>query len=262
MKIQILGTGSSGNSTVITDGNTKIVLDCGLSLKQELLRSKIDLSDVNAIFISHAHTDHSHYILDILKYSNATLYIHKETFMELKDAYRFNFNGVKVQFIENDKKYLIENICVFTMKLSHDCKNCNGFIFVSQNDYSSFAYISDTGIVPTLYLDLLKKVDAMAIEANHDIEMLNESKRPRFLKDRILSYSGHLSNIACGEFLDKIIQNGKLKQVFLVHLSRECNEEKLAIDTILDLINSDRLPRFYISKQDEALEVIEVCHEN
>ena len=145
------------------------------------------------------------------------------------------------------------------MQLSHDCDNCNGFVFVSQGkEKEALAYVSYTGLVPILYIDVLMKCDSIIMEANHDIQMLNESDRPRQLKNRILSFKGHLSNVTCGEIINRILESKKCKKLVLAHLSEECNEEKLAIDTILSLIEGDYIPSIYVAKQKEAISLMEV----
>ena len=106
--------------------------------------------------------------------------------------------------------------------------------------------------------DLLKKVDSLIIESNHDVEMLLNSERPWYLKNRILSIKGHMSNKICGEVLNKILDGGKVNQVILAHLSEECNTEELAIDTVLANIDTLNIPEIYVAKQWVALAMLEV----
>ena len=259
MKFQILASGSKGNMTYIESNNTHIILDAGISLKEVALRSDINLDNIDAILLTHEHSDHITYLMPLLRKTKATLYAHKKTIEYLITKRHCDFSDVKVQYLMNNKKYLINDITIFTLELSHDASNCNGFIFSC--DKSSLAYITDTGLVPLVYMELLKKVNTLIIEANHDIEMLNESDRPWFLKQRILSFKGHLSNITCGEVINRLLKEGKIEKIVLAHLTEECNEEHLAIDTVLSLIEGDYLPKFYVAKQRESLDFIEVKSE-
>ena len=107
-------------------------------------------------------------------------------------------------------------------------------------------------------IDLLKKVDSLIIESNHDVEMLMNSNRPWYLKNRILSIKGHMSNKICGEVLNQVIEANNLKKIILAHLSEECNTEELAVDTVLENINSENIPEMYVAKQWVALPLLEV----
>lgn len=260
MKFQVISSGSGGNITYIESDKTRILLDAGITLKEFSKRVDIDLSTIDAIVITHDHGDHTGSLMPFLHKTNAVLYINKDVLEYLVKQKHFDFSGIKVQYIESNKKYLINDITIFTMELSHDAVNCNGFIFSSGKE--SLAYVTDTGLVPLVYMKLLSKVDTLIIEANHDIEMLNESNRPWFLKQRILSFKGHLSNITCGEVLNKLLEEKKISQVVLAHLSQECNKEEIAIDTVMSLIEGDYLPKFVIAKQFEALDLMDVLVKN
>ena len=130
------------------------------------------------------------------------------------------------------------------------------FIFVCNE--KSIAYCTDTGFIPLPYIDILKKVDCFIVEANHDVEMLLQSDRSWYLKNRILSVKGHMSNKICGEVLNNILVSKKLKKVVLAHLSEECNEPELAVDTVLENIENEYIPEIYVAKQNEALPLLEV----
>ena len=101
-------------------------------------------------------------------------------------------------------------------------------------------------------------MDSLIIEANHDVEMLLNSDRHWYLKKRILSIKGHMSNQICGEILNKILVDGKLQKVVLAHLSEECNNEHLAVDTVLENIDNAESIELMVAKQWEALPKVEV----
>ena len=256
MKFQVLASGSSGNLTFIETNEAKILLDAGISVKEIQKRSDIDLSSIDAIFITHEHSDHVKYIEQVAKITNAPIYVNELSFNKIISNYIKRKEGLKVKFIEANKKIKIKDLTILTLNLQHDAECCLGYIFIANN--TSLAYVTDTGFIPVPYIDILKNVNGIIIEANHDVEMLMNSKRPWYLKNRILSIHGHMSNQICGEILNKIINEKKVKVVVLAHLSQECNTEEIAIDTVMANINSSYLPDFYIAKQNEPLKMLEI----
>ncbi len=256
MKFQVLASGSKGNMTYIETDEVKILLDAGISGKEAELRSNIHLNEIDAIFITHEHRDHTSFLIPLLKKTNATLYIHRDCFQSLVERYQNKLNHIQVQFIEANKQYILNDLKILPLQLSHDSINCLGYIFLNQK--RSLAYITDTGFVAIPYLELLKKVDTLIIEANHDVEMLLESNRPWILKERILSATGHMSNQICGEILAKILDGGKLSRIILAHLSEECNTEEICVNTILSCLNQENIPEIWIAKQREQTNLFEV----
>ena len=256
MKYQIIASGSKGNLIYIEAGNTKVLVDAGISFKQACARFSFDYQNIDAIFVTHEHSDHIGHLAMYLKKTKATLYVNELTFKEIVHRQGFDYHGYDVKFIEANKKYKVKDLVFMPLMLSHDVANCFGFVFIYKK--ASLAYIADTGFIKTPYITLLKKVRHLIIEANHDIQMLNESDRPRELKNRILSIQGHMSNITCGEVLNKILESKTLEVVTLAHLSEECNTPELAVDTILEKIEGDYLPTIKVAKQHEALDLVEI----
>lgn len=258
MRFNILASGSKGNMTVIESGKTRLLLDAGISLKEAQRRLDIDYSSIDGIIISHEHSDHIRYLITIARKINTTIYIHKDSFNILLSRFKDKLLGLKVKFITENSKYQINDISFLTLRLSHDAASCLGFIFF--NHRATLAFITDTGFLPIPYIEILKKVDGIVIEANHDVEMLYNSNRPWPLKERILSVRGHMSNYICGQVLNSIIESNKLKLIVLAHLSSECNTEELAVDTVLELINTDKIPKIIVAKQTQATGFIEVIN--
>lgn len=254
MKFRIIASGSRGNMTYIETEQAKILIDAGISLKEAEKRSDIDFSNLDAILITHEHGDHVGFLKTIASKTNAIVYIQKDTLATVVRRNKYDMN-LRVKYIEPNQTYAIKDLKFYTLNLSHDVL-CLGFIF--NNNGRSLGYITDTGFIQLPYINLLKKVDALIIEANHDIEMLYNSDRHWALKQRIYSVKGHMSNYICGQILNTIIQEKRLQQVVLAHLSDECNTEEIAVDTILELINGEYIPKLFIAKQNIALDFIEV----
>ncbi|MBO4623813.1 MAG: MBL fold metallo-hydrolase [Bacilli bacterium] len=260
MKYQIIASGSEGNLVYIEAGGAKVLIDAGISFKQACLRFDLKNMQIDAILVTHEHSDHVRHLAMYLKKTKASLYINEASFKELVHKQGFDYHGYDIKYIEANKKYKIKELIFMPLILSHDVTNCFGFLFVYKK--ASLAYITDTGFIKTPYITLLQNVKHLIIESNHDIQMLNESSRPRELKNRILSIYGHMSNITCGEVLNKILKSKKLECVTLAHLSRECNTPEVAVDTVLEHIEGDYLPTIKVAKQYEALEVEEISEDD
>lgn len=260
MKFSVLSSGSKGNMTYIETSQTKILIDAGISFKEANLRGNIDFSSIDAILITHEHHDHVSGLITMARRSRATIYVQEDTYNALKRKFKEKLIGLNVSIIEPNKKYLINDIRILTLRLSHDSVSCLGFILV--DDEKSLAYITDTGFLPIPYIELLKNVDALIIEANHDVELLHNSNRPWMLKERIFSVAGHMSNYISGQVINTVLQAQRLKILILAHLSEECNTEELAIDTILASIEGNYFPQMYVARQDGPTPLIEVHNGN
>jgi len=259
MRFRVLSSGSSGNMTYIETKNTKIILDAGIGTNNFFAKYGIDLKTIDGVVITHEHTDHTMSIKALLNRTQAPLYINKASY-DLLLQKNPTIRAREIQYLEANCQYLIGDIKVFTLLLNHDAANCFGFIFANNGEY--LAYVTDTGVLAEPYLELLKKADSIIIEANHDTEMLLESERSWYLKQRILSCDGHLSNQVCGTILNEVIKAHKVKTIVLAHLSDECNTEECAMDTVLKEIEGDYLPKFYIAKRRQPLPTLEVKHES
>ena len=255
MQFQVLSSDSKCNLTFIKTEQTSVLIDAGISAKEIKLRSNIDLKKIDAIFITHEHIDHVKYIEYIARLSDAVIYVNELSFKKMHKYFK-DLSGLKVKYIGPNQTIKLKDLKIVSLNLQHDSECCYGYIFV--NNDKSIGYCTDTGYIPLPYIELLKNVNSLIIESNHDIEMLMNSNRPFYLKQRILSIKGHMSNKICGEVLNKLIKEGNIKNVVLAHLSEECNTEEVAIDTVLAQLESEMLPNFFVAKQWESLPLIEV----
>ena len=261
MKIVVLGSGSKGNSVYIETKETKILIDAGLTYAEtyhRLLFKNIKLENLDAIFITHEHTDHINGLVNIVKYTKATIYINKESFLNFNPVMLDALQNARIAFIKPNTKYRLNDLVVVPITLSHDTKNCYGYL-LKTND-ASYAHITDTGVIDQQYFKLLGSIDTLLIESNHDEIMLQESSRPYFLKQRILSTKGHLSNKTCVNYLKEILTE-KTKRVILAHLSEECNTEAIALQ---EVIKEFPEPSFKLlcARQREPLDVIIIGEED
>jgi len=258
MKFCTIGSGSRGNMTYIETNEIKILLDAGISLRDAKKRTaidNIDYSNIDAVFITHEHSDHIKFLSTILKQTNATLYINQLSFEKLDISFREKLANYKIKFIEANKKYRINDLEVLTLKLSHDSANVFGYVFIS--DDKRLAYITDTGFFPIHYVNILKNVDGLIIESNHDVTMLLESTRSWYLKERILSPHGHMSNYICQQLLVNVL-NDRHKVVVLAHISLECNSVRIIEEEVIHEVKKVYQGEMLIATQKEALRLYNI----
>lgn len=258
MKFCTIASGSKGNMVYIETKEAKVILDVGISLRESNKRvadMDIDFEDVDAIIISHEHSDHVRFLGTFMKKTKATLFINELSFANLPISVKQSLGDIKVKFIEENKKYKIKDLDFLTLKLSHDSANVFGFIFI--NNDKRLSYITDTGFLPLQYINILKDIDGLIIECNHDIQMLMESNRPLDLKHRILSPRGHMSNHICLQVLLSIL-NERHKIVLLAHISEDCNSIEIVENEVINEAKKLFNTEIKIAAQYEASKLYEL----
>ena len=256
MHIIVLASGSKGNAIYIETKNAKVLFDTGISLKQiktRLLNHNIHFSDLDAVFISHEHSDHTKHIVPILEKTNASLFINQVSFDYLGEDIKTKIIHKKIFFIDKERKYSINDIIVVPIELSHDSKNIFGFLIKAENE--NIGIVTDTGIVPEKYFNLLRKMNILFFESNHDIDMLLNSSRPWHLKQRILSAKGHLSNEECANILSNIISENT-KCIILSHLSEECNDPSIAYDISYPVVANTNI-KLLVASENQEISILE-----
>lgn len=237
MKIVVLGSGSKGNTTYIELDNTKILIDTGLSFKQvnkRLSDIELNLTGLEGILITHEHTDHILGLNVLLKNIATTCYITEETFESMHYRHRENINRDQLQHIEPHQEFIIGNIRVFPLSISHDSSDALGYVLYAED--KKIVYITDIGYLPKKDHELLKNADTYIFESNYDVTMLFTSKRPFYLKQRIDGVKGHMSNTDSAYNLSQLVGD-KTKNIILAHPSRECNTKEKATDTLKEVFS-------------------------
>ena len=252
MTVSVLSSGSKGNTTFIQTNNTKILIDAGNTSKyflEKLNEINVDPTTIDAILITHTHIDHVKGLPVLLKKINPCVYITQKMLKELE--YLENYS------IINTDKIKIKDLDIDVIKTSHDTEESVGYIV--NNDDKSIVYITDTGYINQKYFNILSNRNVYIMESNHDIEMLNNSKYPFALRQRILSDKGHLSNYDSAKYISKFI-GSKTKYVLLAHLSEENNTEELALETLDKRLKKEKIAidNIIIAKQNQATDLINI----
>ena len=216
MKFSIVGSGSKGNACLIYNEDTLIQIDMGLplkSLKKELDHLGKTVNDIQALFITHEHSDH---IVGIpLYHDRVDLYAGEGTYASA--------NPVE-PFIPLE----VGSMSIVPFPTSHDATNPMGYLI--EEEGCRLGYVTDTGYLSDEALALIKDCDYYYFESNHDLKMLMDSARPAVLKKRIHSKHGHLSNIDSAIYMAELI-GPRTKAIYLAHLSEECNTPEIALSS-------------------------------
>ena len=233
LKYCSLYSGSSGNSFLIQSDNTSILVDVGVSLKKltsALSSFDIDINNIDAILITHEHSDHTKGLSSVLKKYNIPIYINKATWDSLYELSNDDLNS-NIQFFNMQEEFKIGDFKIFPFPIPHDAANPCGFNIYYKSKKLSIA--TDIGHISDKLLSYLENSTSIILESNYDPEILKYSSYPYVLKRRIAGSTGHLSNEAAGKTISKLYNSG-LKNALLVHLSKENNFPELAYKTVLD----------------------------
>ncbi|MCR5100530.1 MAG: MBL fold metallo-hydrolase [Butyrivibrio sp.] len=233
MRFASLCSGSSGNCTYVGSESTHILVDAGTSKKriEEGLKTlDLGLSDIDAVFVTHEHSDHINALHTILKKYDIPVYATNGTIQGIKKSDKKN-DMINSEFItiKADNKVYVKDLVINPMTIMHDAAEPVGFRISYGN--KKVAVATDLGCYSDYTIECLKDMDAILIEANHDVRMLQAGPYPYPLKRRILGEKGHLSNDMSSELVNKLL-NDHMKAIILGHLSKENNMPELAYETV------------------------------
>lgn len=227
-----LYSGSSGNCSFVQTNNTKILIDAGESAKKigEALESiNVDPSSIDAILITHEHSDHVKGLSVFSKKFQIPVYANLETWNAMpKQKGKIDENNIHI-FSFN--KFSIGDIEIKPFSIPHDAANPCGFNLYHDNKKMSIA--TDIGHMNKDVINNLTNSSFMLLEANYEPEILKCSSYPYLLKERIKGPNGHLSNSDAGKTISYLMNYG-LNNVMLGHLSKENNFPELAYKTVVE----------------------------
>ncbi len=227
MKICVLASGSSGNCIFAESATTRILIDAGLSGRETARRLALigaPLDSIKGVCLTHEHSDHTAGLAVLHTRSGIPLYANAGTIEALhKDD---KLRNLKWQVFTTGADFNIGDLAITPFSVSHDAYEPVGFIVTA--DQARVGIVTDIGVCTHLVRERLRHCQVLVIEANHDERLLTDAQRPWHLKQRIAGRQGHLSNQHAAELIAEIADN-ELNQVFLFHLSLDCNRPELAL---------------------------------
>ena len=243
MRLVSIASGSSGNCIYVGSDNSHVLVDAGISnkrIEQGLNEIGLKGADVNGIVITHEHSDHTKGLGVLARKYGVPIYGTRETLEEIAAMkYLGEYPKELLKPILPDVNFFIGDLEINPFSINHDA--ANPVAYRIQCERKSVAVATDLGNFDQYIVDHLQGLDAILLEANHDVNMLQAGPYPYHLKRRILGDYGHLSNENCGRLLNHILHD-KLKKILLGHLSKENNYEELAYETVKLEINQGDNP--------------------
>lgn len=237
-----LYSGSSGNSLFVETENTKILVDAGMSCKKivEALDSiEVNPSTIDAILVTHEHSDHVKGISTISKKFDIPVFSTKETF-EAMPTQTEKLSEKNINYFNPSEKFYIKDLGILPFSIPHDAVNPCGFNIIKDNEHQ-ISIATDIGHMTKSIVNHLEGSEFILLESNYDTEVLKCCSYPYKLKSRIASKNGHLSNTMAGKTISYLIKNSNLSIAMLGHLSKESNFPELAYQTVVDELISNHI---------------------
>lgn len=233
MRLCSIASGSSGNCIYVGSDTTHLLVDVGISGKKtEAGLKELDLSmgDIDGIFITHEHADHIAGLGVLSRKYEIPIYATQGTIDAIKDSSSVgNIPEGLFHPVCAEEKVIVKDLICNPMKISHDA--AEPVAYRIQHGKKRVGIITDLGNYNDYTVESLREMDALLLEANHDVNMLQVGPYPYYLKQRILGDRGHLSNERAGQLLCSLMSD-RLQAVMLGHLSKDNNLPELAYETV------------------------------
>lgn len=228
-----LASGSTGNAIYLGTEKVRVLFDAGISFKALQARLEainVPIESIDAVIISHEHTDHIRALEMLTKKVGTPVFCNSETAKMICQEI-----GVrpKMKIFSTGEEFTFSDLEIHPFSIQHDTPDPVAFTVKCGN--SKIGICTDLGFATKLVETHLHGCDYLYLEANHDEALVHASSRPLIYKQRVLSKQGHLSNSMAGELISKV-HHSNLKHVWLAHLSTECNTPELALKTVQDIL--------------------------
>jgi phosphoribosyl 1,2-cyclic phosphodiesterase len=226
LRVVFLGSGSAGNAVAVTDGATTLLIDCGFSAKETARRlalAGLRAEDVSAVLVTHEHSDHIRGV-EVFQRRHGMAVV--ACTLGTRRAAGFDALDGEVLTIAPGEVERFATLEVVPFRTSHDAADPVGFRIESTHCGGRLGLATDTGVITAEALEALADVEMLAIESNHDLLMLENGPYPHYLKRRIRSEQGHLSNPDACDALERLA-SGRLRHVFALHRSTTNNSASI-----------------------------------
>ena len=263
MKFCSIASGSSGNCIFAGSSHTSVLVDAGISgkrIEQGLNGLDMTTKDIDGILVTHEHSDHIKGLGVLARRYGLPIYGTKGTLDAVADVPNIGKipEGL-FHVVRTDTDFSVGDLTIHPFAISHDAAEPCGYRI--SHDGKSAAVATDMGCYDDYIVENLKGLDVLLLESNHDVHMLQAGRYPYYLKRRIMSDKGHLSNETSGQLLCRVLHDN-IREIFLGHLSKENNYEALAFETVSDEITLGDNPykskdfRISIAHRDRAGEPV------
>ncbi|PCJ46080.1 MAG: MBL fold metallo-hydrolase [Moraxellaceae bacterium] len=235
MRFASIGSGSEGNGTLISCGETLILLDCGFSAKETVRRlreKQVEPEQLTAILVTHEHADHIKGVSVLSSKYNVPVYLSWGTFC-CKALRQRPLDETLVNVITPHEKFVVGDIQVQSVPVPHDAREPIQFIF--SNDKWRLGVITDTGSVTPHIISVYGNCDALLLECNHDSELLANGPYPYALKRRVAGDFGHLNNQQAALLL-KAVYSDRMQHLIVTHVSQKNNHPDRVKDALVAAI--------------------------
>lgn len=231
-----LASGSKGNCVYFGTSQTKVLIDAGISAKAiqtRLAEINVDIADIDAILITHEHTDHIQGLKVLAYKMGIPVFANHDTAKGIVETFH---DCPKFKIFSTGETFEYGDLEIHPFSIQHD--TLDPVAFTIRTGDLKLGFCTDLGYATSLVQAQLQGCDYLYLEANHQPSMVHASPRPMIYKQRVLSRSGHLSNEACGNLLAHVY-HPKLKHVHLAHLSSECNSHETALSVVKGILQSN-----------------------
>ena len=233
MQLYSIASGSSGNCIYAGDDDRGFLVDVGTSLKkvrEGLDAQGLSLERLEGVLVTHEHSDHIACLAALLRKHPIPVYATADTIEKIWE--KCNMNNISPELfhsIRSGQDFTVSDYVIHSFSISHDA--ADPVCYTLQKDTAKVGIATDMGMYDDNIIENLGDCDAVLLEANHDINLLQVGPYPYALKMRILGDRGHLSNDASARLIKEIVHKG-LKTVILGHLSEQNNFPELAFNTV------------------------------
>ena len=235
MRFAYLGSGSQGNGLVVEADATRLLLDCGFTLGDtvaRLARLRLVPADLAAIVVTHEHDDHVGGVARFARKFGIPVWMTHGTLRGLEAR----FEGVELHLIHGYQAFSVGAIEALPYPVPHDAGEPAQFVF--SDGARRLRVLTDTGCATRHIEAVLSGCDALALECNHDLDLLRNSDYPPSLKNRIAGRFGHLDNGSAGRLL-AALDRSRLQHLVAVHLSQQNNSPELARQALAEAVGCE-----------------------
>jgi len=221
MKIASLGSGSKGNATLISNGETTLLIDCGFSLKKIEAKAAdfgFNLADLSAILVTHEHSDHISGVAKLANKYQIPVYLTFGTAQKINERLDANL----LRAIHGGQSLIINDLSILAVTVPHDCSEPVQFVFTCVQSSKSLGVLTDVGHISKHVVKAYSQLTGLLIEFNYDQAMLDAGPYPYSLKQRVSSDYGHLSNEQSISLL-RAIDSKNMTSLIIGHISEKNN---------------------------------------